>query len=42
MSIWILPAVLVAGIAALIGLALYVTHGLDDQGEPLEYRHDHD
>jgi hypothetical protein len=26
----------------LTGLGLYLTHGYDDQGEPLEYRHDHD
>lgn len=42
MSIWILPTVLVAGIAFLVGLGLYVTEGYDEQGELQEYRHDHD
>lgn len=36
MSIWILLAVIAAGLLAIIGLACFITHDLDDQGEPME------
>lgn len=36
MSIWILLAVIAAGVLAIIGLACFITHDLDDQGEPRE------
>ncbi|WP_269768695.1 hypothetical protein [Halomonas sp. N3-2A] len=42
MSAWILIAVAIVGAAFLFGLGLYLTDGYDDQGEPLEYRYDHD
>lgn len=38
MSPWILVGLIVAGALFLSGLGLYLTHGYDDQGEPLEYR----
>tara|TARA_A100001391_G_scaffold169507_1_gene130380 strand:- start:151 stop:270 length:120 start_codon:yes stop_codon:yes gene_type:complete len=38
MSIWILIGAVVAGICFIVGLGLYLTHGLDEGGEPLEYR----
>ena len=42
MSIWVLTAVAIVGAASLTGLGLYLTDGYDDQGEPQEYRYDHD
>ncbi|WP_279629885.1 hypothetical protein [Vreelandella andesensis] len=42
MSIWILPAVALVGVMAIVGFAAYITHGYDDQGEPMEQQHDHD
>lgn len=38
MSIWVLIGTLIAGCAFLVGLGFYLTKGLDENGEPLEYR----
>lgn len=38
MSMWILPVALIVGVVFLLGFFLYLTHGLDEYGEPLEYR----
>lgn len=38
MSIWVLIGTLIAGLAFLIGLGLYLIKDLDENGEPLEYR----